>query len=99
MLLYVAAIEKELWTTGTVNEEYLKALNALFNNFPRLRATEPATLSLPHLVTALKTGLEATQEAALEHFSFPNKLGRHALLKHQKLSLLLPQMQSPCYST
>ncbi|GAB4847317.1 Interactor with COP9 signalosome (CSN) complex [Ancistrocladus abbreviatus] len=61
-----AAIEKDLWATGTVNEEYLKALNALFNNFPRLRATEPATLSIPHLVTSLKTGSEATQEAALD---------------------------------
>ncbi|KAL0378431.1 UNVERIFIED_CONTAM: protein CELLULOSE SYNTHASE INTERACTIVE 1, partial [Sesamum radiatum] len=50
----------------TVNEEYLKALNALFGNFPRLRATEPATLSIPHLVTSLKTGSEATQEAALD---------------------------------
>lgn len=61
-----AAIEKDLWATGTVNEEYLKALNALFSNFPRLRATEPATLSIPHLVTSLKTGSEATQEAALD---------------------------------
>ncbi|GMN33615.1 hypothetical protein TIFTF001_004260 [Ficus carica] len=61
-----AAIEKDLWATGTVNEEYLKALNALFGNFPRLRATEPATLSIPHLVTSLKTGSEATQEAALD---------------------------------
>ncbi|CAN1343317.1 Protein CELLULOSE SYNTHASE INTERACTIVE 1 [Linum perenne] len=61
-----ASIEKDLWATGTVNEEYLKALNALFNNFPRLRATEPATLSIPHLVTSLKTGSEATQEAALD---------------------------------
>ncbi|XP_031498244.1 protein CELLULOSE SYNTHASE INTERACTIVE 1 [Nymphaea colorata] len=60
------AIEKDLWATGTVSEEYLKALNALFSNFPRLRATEPATLSIPHLVTALKTGTEATQEAALD---------------------------------
>nr|KJB49156.1 hypothetical protein B456_008G103300 [Gossypium raimondii] len=50
----------------TVNEEYLKALNSLFSNFPRLRATEPATLSIPHLVTSLKTGSEATQEAALD---------------------------------
>jgi hypothetical protein len=49
-----------------VNDEYLKALNALFSNFPRLRATEPATLSIPHLVTSLKTGSEATQEAALD---------------------------------
>ncbi|KAL6339099.1 hypothetical protein AAG906_024250 [Vitis piasezkii] len=61
-----AAIEKDLWATGTVNEEYLKALNALFGNFPRLRATEPATLSIPHLVSSLKTGSEATQEAALD---------------------------------
>lgn len=61
-----AAIEKDLWASGTVNEEYLKALNALFGNFPRLRATEPATLSIPHLVTSLKTGSEATQEAALD---------------------------------
>lgn len=61
-----AAIEKDLWATGTVNEEYLKALNSLFSNFPRLRATEPATLSIPHLVTSLKTGSEATQEAALD---------------------------------
>jgi len=62
----VATIEKDLWASGTVNEEYLKALNSLFSNFPRLRATEPATLSIPHLVTALKTGSEACQEAALE---------------------------------
>lgn len=61
-----AAIEKDLWASGIVNEEYLKALNALFGNFPRLRATEPATLSIPHLVTSLKTGSEATQEAALD---------------------------------
>ncbi|XP_076919159.1 protein CELLULOSE SYNTHASE INTERACTIVE 1-like [Bidens hawaiensis] len=61
-----AAIEKDLWATGTVNEEYLKALNALFGNFPRLRATEPATLSIPHLFSSLKTGSEATQEAALD---------------------------------
>ncbi|XP_039014492.1 protein CELLULOSE SYNTHASE INTERACTIVE 1-like [Hibiscus syriacus] len=60
------AIERDLWVTGAVNEEYLKALNSLFSNFPRLRATEPATLSIPHLVTSLKTGSEATQEAALD---------------------------------
>ncbi|CAN6483212.1 unnamed protein product [Victoria cruziana] len=60
------AMEKDLWAIGTVGEEYLKALNALLSNFPRLRATEPATLSIPHLVTALKTGTEATQEAALD---------------------------------
>ncbi|OIW18209.1 hypothetical protein TanjilG_31329 [Lupinus angustifolius] len=61
-----AAIEKDLWASGTVNEEYLKALNSLFSNFPRLRATEPATLSIPHLVTSLKSGSEGCQEAALD---------------------------------
>ena len=68
MLFYgdAAAIEKDLWATGSVNDEYLRTLNALFSNFPRLRATEPATLSIPHLVTSLKTGSEATQEAALD---------------------------------
>ncbi|CAJ2667796.1 unnamed protein product [Trifolium pratense] len=61
-----AAIEKDLWATGTVNDEYLKTLNSLFSVYPKLRATEPATLSIPHLVTSLKTGSEATQEAALD---------------------------------
>lgn len=61
-----AAIEKDIWATGSVSEEYLKALNALISNFPRLRVTEPATLCIPHLVTSLKTGSEATQEAALD---------------------------------
>lgn len=55
-----------MWANGAVNEEYLKALNSLFSNFPRLRASEPATLSIPHLVTSLKSGTEATQEAALD---------------------------------
>ncbi|XP_042470652.1 protein CELLULOSE SYNTHASE INTERACTIVE 1-like [Zingiber officinale] len=61
-----AAIEKDLWASGSVNEEYLKSLTALLSNFPRLRASEPATLSIPHLVTSLKTGSEAAQEAALD---------------------------------
>ncbi|KAL5224068.1 hypothetical protein ABZP36_010707 [Zizania latifolia] len=61
-----ASIEKDIWASGSANEEYLKALNALLSNFPRLRVTEPATLCIPHLVTSLKTGSEATQEAALD---------------------------------
>ncbi|ONK75510.1 uncharacterized protein A4U43_C03F17650 [Asparagus officinalis] len=61
-----AAIEKDICISESVNEEYLKALNALFSNFPRLRATEPATLIIPHLVTSLRAGSEATQEAALD---------------------------------
>ncbi|KAL5200774.1 hypothetical protein ABZP36_021977 [Zizania latifolia] len=61
-----ASIEKDIWASGSANEEYLKALNALLSNFPRLRVTEPATLCIPHLVTSLKTGSEATQEASLD---------------------------------
>ncbi|XP_065013804.1 protein CELLULOSE SYNTHASE INTERACTIVE 1-like isoform X2 [Musa acuminata AAA Group] len=61
-----AAIEKDLLASGSVNEEYLKALNALLSNFPRLRATEPVTLSIPLLVKCLKTGSEVSQEAALD---------------------------------
>ncbi|KAK1605128.1 hypothetical protein QYE76_028801 [Lolium multiflorum] len=61
-----ASIEKDIWASGSANEEYLKALNALLSNFPRLRVTEPATICIPHLVTSLKTGSEATQEAALD---------------------------------
>lgn len=66
MLFLAASIEKDIWASGSANEEYLKALNALLSNFPRLRVTEPATLCIPHLVTSLKTGSEATQEAALD---------------------------------
>lgn len=61
-----AMIEKDLLASGNVNEEYLKALSALLSNFPRLRATEPATLSIPLLVKSLKTGSEVSQEAALD---------------------------------
>ncbi|KAJ3679098.1 hypothetical protein LUZ60_017109 [Juncus effusus] len=61
-----AAIEKDIWATGSANEEYLKALNSLLSNFPRLRVTEPSTLCIPHLVTSLKSGSEPTQEAALD---------------------------------
>ena len=51
---------------ATVSEDYLKALNALFDNFPRLREMDQATNCIPHLVAALKSGPEATQEVALD---------------------------------
>ncbi|KAF6149220.1 hypothetical protein GIB67_026076 [Kingdonia uniflora] len=63
------AIERDLWATGNVSEEYLNALNALFSIFPRLRVTEPATLCIPHLVTSLKSTTESTQQAALDSLS------------------------------
>ena len=49
-----------------VSEYYLKALNALFGNFPRLKAMDQATNFIPHLVASLKSGPKATQEAALD---------------------------------
>ena len=66
ILFIKAVIEKDLCATGTVNEYYLRTLNTLFSSFPRLRATEPATLIIPHLIKSLKAGTEATREAALD---------------------------------
>ena len=64
--MWLASLEREFWATGTVNEDMLKAIDILFYNFPRLRITEAATLCIPQLVGALKTGTEAAQEAALD---------------------------------
>eukprot|EP00246_Nothoceros_aenigmaticus_P011723 TRINITY_DN3316_c0_g1_i1.p1 TRINITY_DN3316_c0_g1~~TRINITY_DN3316_c0_g1_i1.p1 ORF type:complete len:1583 (+),score=374.80 TRINITY_DN3316_c0_g1_i1:393-4751(+) len=61
-----ASLEKDLWATASVNEDAVKGIVVLYNNFPRLRATEAATLSIPQLVGALKTGSEAAQEGALD---------------------------------
>ncbi|KAF9618065.1 hypothetical protein IFM89_000016 [Coptis chinensis] len=62
----VAAIEKDLWATlGSVSEEYLKALNSLFSNFP---VEGPASCDTRHppLGHITQGWLEATQEAALD---------------------------------
>jgi len=59
-------VEKDLRASGTVNEEYLKALNSLFSNIPRLRTTKQATLSIPNLVESLNTDSVACQEAVLD---------------------------------
>lgn len=61
-----AALEKELWSTDTVNEIVLKAINVIFRNFPKLHISEEATLCIPNLVAALKDGNEAAQESALD---------------------------------
>ncbi|KAL3686272.1 hypothetical protein R1sor_008846 [Riccia sorocarpa] len=61
-----ALIEKDIWATGSVNEEFVRAINVLLANFPRLRGTEAATASIAQLVGALKTSSEGTQEAALD---------------------------------
>jgi hypothetical protein len=60
-----ASLEREFWDTRTVNEDMMKAIDILLYNFPRLRCTEAATLCIPQLVGALKTGTELAQESAL----------------------------------
>jgi hypothetical protein len=45
-IFHAASIKKDIWASGSANEEYLKALKALLSNFPRLRVTEPATLCM-----------------------------------------------------
>ncbi|XP_010063409.2 protein CELLULOSE SYNTHASE INTERACTIVE 3 [Eucalyptus grandis] len=61
-----AALEKELWSMATINEEVLRTLNVIFMNFPKLHVSEAATLCIPHLVNALKSGSETAQESVLD---------------------------------
>ncbi|KAK7385160.1 hypothetical protein VNO78_30872 [Psophocarpus tetragonolobus] len=63
-----AALERELWSTATINEEVLKTLYVIFMNFPKLHTSEAATLCIPHLVGALKSGGEAAQDSVLDTF-------------------------------
>ncbi|KAM7259539.1 hypothetical protein ACFE04_015280 [Oxalis oulophora] len=61
-----AALERELLSTATINEEVLRSLHVIFTSFPKLHVSEAATLCIPHLVGALKSGSEAAQECVLE---------------------------------
>ncbi|RDX74323.1 Protein CELLULOSE SYNTHASE INTERACTIVE 3, partial [Mucuna pruriens] len=63
-----AALERELWSTATINEAVLKTLHVIFTNFPKLHTSEAATLCIPHLVGALKSGGEAAQDSVLDTF-------------------------------
>ncbi|KAL8482206.1 hypothetical protein ACS0TY_028382 [Phlomoides rotata] len=60
-----ACLERELWSTATVNEEVLRTIHVIFSNFHKLHISEAATLCIPHLVTALKSGSEAAQDSIL----------------------------------
>jgi hypothetical protein len=66
MLCFAAALERELWSTETINEEVLRTLNVIFTNFPKLHTSEATTLCIPHLVGALKSGNEAAQDSVLD---------------------------------
>uniref|UniRef100_A0A2P2K3A6 C2 domain-containing protein n=1 Tax=Rhizophora mucronata TaxID=61149 RepID=A0A2P2K3A6_RHIMU len=61
-----AALERELWSTATVNVQVLRTMNVIFTNFPKLHVSEAATLCIPHLVNALKSGTEAAQDCVLD---------------------------------
>ncbi|KAK6246241.1 hypothetical protein SCA6_009331 [Theobroma cacao] len=61
-----AALERELWSTATINEEVLRTLNVILANFPKLHISEAATLCIPHLIGALKSGSEGAQESVLD---------------------------------
>lgn len=61
-----AALERELWSTATINVQVLKTLNVIFTNFPKLHVSEAATLCIPYLINALKSGSEAAQESVLD---------------------------------
>ncbi|KAL5982783.1 Protein CELLULOSE SYNTHASE INTERACTIVE 3 [Asimina triloba] len=61
-----SALEKELWSTATINEEVLRTITVIFTNFPKLHVSEAATLCIPHLIGALKSGSEAAQESVLD---------------------------------
>ncbi|XP_057533328.1 protein CELLULOSE SYNTHASE INTERACTIVE 3 isoform X1 [Amaranthus tricolor] len=61
-----AALERELWSSATINEEVLRTINVILTNFPKLHVSEATTLCIPHLVGALKSGDEAAQESVLD---------------------------------
>ncbi|CAA3023496.1 CELLULOSE SYNTHASE INTERACTIVE 3 isoform X1 [Olea europaea subsp. europaea] len=60
-----AALEKELWSTATFNEEVLRTIHVIFANFHKLHVSEATTLCIPHLVAALKSGSESAQDSVL----------------------------------
>ncbi|XP_065881120.1 protein CELLULOSE SYNTHASE INTERACTIVE 3 [Euphorbia lathyris] len=61
-----AALERELWSNATINVQVLRTLNVIFTNFPKLHVSEAATLCIPYLINALKSGSEAAQESVLD---------------------------------
>ncbi|KAF2296707.1 hypothetical protein GH714_001357 [Hevea brasiliensis] len=61
-----AALERELWSTATINVQILRTLNVIFTNFPKLHVSEAATLCIPCLINALKSGGEAAEESVLD---------------------------------
>ncbi|XP_010530212.1 PREDICTED: uncharacterized protein LOC104806830 [Tarenaya hassleriana] len=61
-----AALEREFWTTATINAEVVRTLNVILTTFPKLRSSEATTMAIPHLIGALKSGDKEAREAALD---------------------------------
>ncbi|KAL5704437.1 Protein CELLULOSE SYNTHASE INTERACTIVE 3 [Ranunculus cassubicifolius] len=61
-----AALEKELLSLATINEEVLRTIYVIFLNFSKLHLSEAATLCIPHLIGALKNGSDIAQESVLD---------------------------------
>lgn len=80
-----AALERQLWSTATVNEEVLRTILVIFSNFQKLHISEAATLCIPHLVTALRSGSEVAQDITLTTL---------CLLKHSWSSMPLDVSKS-----
>lgn len=54
-----------MWAAATINVQVLRTMNVIFSNFTKLHVSEAATLCIPHLVAALKSGSEAAQDSVL----------------------------------
>nr|GME17976.1 protein CELLULOSE SYNTHASE INTERACTIVE 3-like isoform X1 [Ipomoea batatas] len=60
-----AVLEKQDSLPTPVIEEILRTFLVVFSTFPKLHASEAATLSIPHIVAGLISGSSATQELVL----------------------------------
>ncbi|CAI9115428.1 OLC1v1016328C1 [Oldenlandia corymbosa var. corymbosa] len=60
-----AALEREIGSNATINEEVLKTIHVMFANFPKLHISEAATLCIPPLVAALQSDNEVGKDCAL----------------------------------
>lgn len=58
-------LEKQDSLPTPVIEEILRTFLVVFSTFPKLHASEAATLSIPHIVAGLISGSSATQELVL----------------------------------
>lgn len=98
-----AAMEREFWTTATINVQVVRTINAILTTFPKLRASEAASACIPHLIGALKSGENEARESALETLymlrqswiSMPTETARsQAILAAEAIPMLQLMMKS-----